>query len=924
MDKFSRPAKMPIGFRVKHVALALGLLMASHYPLTANAISVGDVDIQSALNQPLSARIHINFSPGENIKPGNLQVKIANPQQHNRNGLLYPSVLQKARFRKLSSANGVVVEVTTDRPIQEPLLNFLLQLDWPAGRLLKEVPLFLDPPGYQTLPVTAAIEAAPKPIKTAQPVPAAAPSVAARSDIFVNTTTYSAADLLTEEAAPTPKPASQPKPRRKAPRSRIVIEDGQYGPVRPGDTLYKIARAAAGKGASKSDIEAQMKAIYFANPDAFTGSINSLEKGSYLIVPTPNEVPEQVLSAGIAELEHLHANVAEPMTVAATADSQSATESGQQIAQPPSNEPPASTATQPPEAAAVAPSQRAQLDILPADRAAQEIARGLSERIGQATTTETSSSPEQTTTQSDMNAATSPPPATQQSSTESVTIATDQSALQTEVARLEKKNAALEARITDLSQTVTDLKKTLRRLQLKLDELATAQSQFQFAEGSLSDKVLRWGPWALLLLLLPALGFALLRGQRRNAEAVASEPEDISPGERVPPPEPLVEPERQIMMYPPSTAAEGIQADEIASSPTTQHPSPSDTSAENERFDELGDTALLDEETSLDLPADLKPTTSDTQETIRPAGIEPAIDNESTQILNRDGESAQSLDKAQEAEIYLAYEQFSLAEKTIDELLAEDPNNDRNKLLQLKLFAEVGRMTELQDLSVELLQKYPDPESGMHQQVQNICERAFSRHAAAEIAASRAANVVAEEESDEAPTLAQTKVEPRGEDTLDALTVDTIFKEDIEDYLSDKTALELSDYDAEQGDETTALTPVGTVVDTDTDDLDLESLTDEEIEALSQELELSEEGFGDIEDDALDSIRLETMTDNHEAQVEKFSDTDLKLPEVDIDLPNDDPLAMTGGLLDIEFDLEAELDKSDTPPQQAKPRKEPQ
>lgn len=39
-----------------------------------------------------------------------------------------------------------IVKVTSFRPINEPFLDFLVELNWPAGRLVREYTFLLDPP----------------------------------------------------------------------------------------------------------------------------------------------------------------------------------------------------------------------------------------------------------------------------------------------------------------------------------------------------------------------------------------------------------------------------------------------------------------------------------------------------------------------------------------------------------------------------------------------------------------------------------------------------------------------------------------------------------------------------------------------------------------------------------------------------------
>ena len=315
----------------------------------------------------------------------------------------------------------------------------------------------------------------------------------------------------------------------------------------------------------------------------------------------------------------------------------------------------------------------------------------------------------------------------------------------------------------------------------------------------------------------------------------------------------------------------------------------------------------LDAHTTSDLEAmltpsldelDLKPAASDTQETMRPAGQDD--DNTATQILNPDVEADAHLDSAEEAEIYLAYGQFSLAEQTIDKLLALEPDNDRYRLLQLKLFAETGRMNELQSLSVQLLEKYPDPESGMHKQVQNISDRAFTKKALREQPDATGETQAAERV--ETPAADDRHPPDEMDLTLDRLSVEAdklsaTYADDIGDYISEETLPDLDMIDLEKGgDETVFEDPLASTSDTAPGlELDEEDLTDSELDALTVDLELKDAKLD------LDSGDDRTVAED---RIEEFSDTDLRLEPIDFEAPG-----RGDERLDIDFDLESELEK---------------
>ncbi len=767
--------------RPSRLLLALLLILL---PLgDALAIGLGNATVRSRLNQPLDAVVQVRLAPDEGIETDELRVRLASPAAHQAAGLVYPAALQGARFTLEGGADNPVIHIRTRQPVHEPLLAFLLELDWGRGRLLKEFTFLLDPPGYRALPRTAASETA-RP--AADQTPRGEPLTEEGLPVFVSEPAPQVVEEVVE-AAPR-------RPARRHRRHPIRIENNRYGPVRPGDTLSEIARAAARK-TGKSTRE-MMRLIYRANPQAFLGSMDTLQKGVILRIP---------LDGG----EEKPAQVAKQPPAAQEADKAAAP------------------------SAAPGSKGEAHLDILEQDQAATRIAQALSRELqrqrkeGQATTQARSGNlpgeqaaggqagPGEPTGKSPGEAE----EPTGQDAPPDLSHNPAVVALQAELARLRETQKTLREALESSRNELAAAKAEIDRLNARVEELAALQTQLQRGQpGFQLQQWLRWLPWLLLALLVPLLAFFWLRNRAgREAE----------PGlEWTPPPEAPA----------PSADAPSPAPPGDAPAPATP-PLASAFEAETEYLHKgpAGEAPPVPVETGPELafePDDLKPAAEDTQESIRPT----LHDMESTQILQRDEgleDTESALDAVQEAEIYLAYEQYSLAEKTINELLAADPDNDRYRFLQLKLFAETGRMNEMQELSVQLLQKYPDPDSGMHQQIQNVCERAFTRHAG-ETGRERSLPQSAQGELPELP-------QDEGEAETEDATAETLFTDDISDYLSEHT---LSDLDS--------FTVVDALKATTFEDLDslpedadeaFDQLTDAEIEALSMELDmLNEEG----------------------------------------------------------------------------------
>ncbi|MCZ6578894.1 MAG: hypothetical protein O6927_06040, partial [Gammaproteobacteria bacterium] len=125
-------------------------------PTNSLALGLGEIEVDSFLNQPLDAKIEvISTRPGE---VDDLLVTLASRDAFTRAGLSRPRGLSELRFKVLINEEDgtAVVLVTTKKAVKEPFLNFLVEADWAKGRVLREFTVLLDPPFYADTPTPAA------------------------------------------------------------------------------------------------------------------------------------------------------------------------------------------------------------------------------------------------------------------------------------------------------------------------------------------------------------------------------------------------------------------------------------------------------------------------------------------------------------------------------------------------------------------------------------------------------------------------------------------------------------------------------------------------------------------------------------------------------------------------------------------------
>ena len=153
--------------------LASGVMLG-FFNQGVQALGLGKITVTSALNQPLSAQIALtSVRPGETDE---MLVKLASEQAFSQAGVDRPFYLTRLRFNVVTNTDGTkAIQITSDQPVKEPFLSFLVDVDWTRGRLVREYTVLLDPPVYTTRNNERLANTA--------PVPVTAPQVATPSTV---------------------------------------------------------------------------------------------------------------------------------------------------------------------------------------------------------------------------------------------------------------------------------------------------------------------------------------------------------------------------------------------------------------------------------------------------------------------------------------------------------------------------------------------------------------------------------------------------------------------------------------------------------------------------------------------------------------------------------------------------------------------
>ena len=267
-------------------------------PSLAWGLGLGEIHLNSALNEPMNAEIDLIAAGPEELTA--LRAALAPKDAFTRYGIERPPFLSTLTFKVGKSKDGrdVLLVRSTDS-IPEPFVTFLVEVNWARGRLMREYTVLLDPPVYSpgerassAAPVSAAsTPPAAAPTPRAKPAPAATPAPSAETAAPPAPAPRSShagrsASHASSAAATAPSTAATSTPSAGGTEAPSVSE-GSYR-VAQGDTLSKIAHSL--HAGSRADLDQTMIAIYRTNPDAFGGNINILRRGAVLRVPGADEI----------------------------------------------------------------------------------------------------------------------------------------------------------------------------------------------------------------------------------------------------------------------------------------------------------------------------------------------------------------------------------------------------------------------------------------------------------------------------------------------------------------------------------------------------------------------------------------------------------------------------------------------------------
>ena len=258
---------------------------------SAQALQLGKISINSKQEQPLNADIEVILTKADDVTE--LVPSIASKEDFESQGIERLPVHANIDANFVKNSEGkIYLKLKSDKPVKDPFLDLLIQIDSPKGRNYREYTVLLDPPDPMDKMINETLEKDTAK-KDNNKLPAKDLAEGKKREIDSEKKSKENQDLIetqkeevVEEEQKTAK-KEQPKEEVKNTKEEAIDDqdtDGQKTVKSvPGKTLYQIARENSLSGVT---LEQMVVGIYQNNKKAFAeGNINGLNKNQILTVP---------------------------------------------------------------------------------------------------------------------------------------------------------------------------------------------------------------------------------------------------------------------------------------------------------------------------------------------------------------------------------------------------------------------------------------------------------------------------------------------------------------------------------------------------------------------------------------------------------------------------------------------------------------
>ncbi|MGO0307597.1 FimV/HubP family polar landmark protein [Endozoicomonas acroporae] len=282
--------------KLQKLVVVMSALAGGIAAMNSHALGLGEVKLYSALNQPLVAEIEL--MQVNDLTRNEILSNLASKTDFERAGVERPFILNNLRFTTKVGPDGKgLIKVTSDSPVHEPYLNFLVEVHWPSGRLLKEYTLLLDPPAFNGQTSAPVVKPSIPPHYGSNPVwdqPLRA------NGNRINRNYAPSQEAVEYRDSVQRQPVQRVSSRRDDASSDLSSTPGTYR-VNRNDSLWEIAEKV--RPDSEVTVQQTMLAIQRGNPQAFIdNNINRLKSGQVLRIPGRNEMTSLTVREAVADV----------------------------------------------------------------------------------------------------------------------------------------------------------------------------------------------------------------------------------------------------------------------------------------------------------------------------------------------------------------------------------------------------------------------------------------------------------------------------------------------------------------------------------------------------------------------------------------------------------------------------------------------
>ena len=129
---------------MKTLIFTLLLFVSIFSSSVSSALSLGDINISSVLNQSLRASIQVKNT--KELREEEIIVRLASEEYFENSGIEYLHFYKQLKFTvSKTESNDMLIQIRSHDSVVEPFLNFIIEVQTPQGRSFKQYTLLIEP-----------------------------------------------------------------------------------------------------------------------------------------------------------------------------------------------------------------------------------------------------------------------------------------------------------------------------------------------------------------------------------------------------------------------------------------------------------------------------------------------------------------------------------------------------------------------------------------------------------------------------------------------------------------------------------------------------------------------------------------------------------------------------------------------------------